>query len=44
LVLVNHGHASGMELLQVARQVVASVKGKFGITLEPEPRIIGADF
>jgi UDP-N-acetylenolpyruvoylglucosamine reductase len=33
-----------MELLQVARQVVASVKGKFGITLEPEPRIIGADF
>ena len=44
LVLVNHGHASGMELLQVARQVVASVKDKFGITLEPEPRIIGADF
>ena len=44
LVLVNHGHASGQELLQVARQVVASVKDRFGITLEPEPRILGADF
>lgn len=44
LVLVNHGQASGQELLQVARQVVASVKDRFGITLEPEPRILGADF
>jgi UDP-N-acetylmuramate dehydrogenase len=44
LVLVNHGHASGQELLQVARQVVASVKDRLGITLEPEPRILGADF
>jgi UDP-N-acetylmuramate dehydrogenase len=44
LVLVNHGHASGQELLQVARLVVASVKDIFGITLEPEPRILGADF
>lgn len=44
LVLVNHGNASGEQLLQLARQVVASVKDRFGITLEPEPRIIGADF
>ncbi len=44
LVLVNYGQASGKQLLDVARQVVASVHDVFGITLEPEPRIIGADF
>lgn len=44
LVLVNYGNATGKELLDVARQVVASVHDIFGITLEPEPRIIGADF
>jgi UDP-N-acetylmuramate dehydrogenase len=44
LVLVNYGKANGKELLDVARQVVASVHSSFGITLEPEPRIIGADF
>jgi len=44
LVLVNYGNASGKQLLDVARQVVASVHDQFGITLEPEPRIIGADF
>lgn len=44
LVLVNYGHASGQQLLELARQVVTSVSDIFGITLEPEPRIIGADF
>jgi UDP-N-acetylmuramate dehydrogenase len=44
LVLVNHGHASGAQLLDVARRVVASVEARFGVRLEPEPRIIGADF
>lgn len=42
LVLVNHGGASGAELLAVARHVVATVNEKFGVTLEPEPRIISA--
>lgn len=44
LVLVNHGKASGAELLTVARKVVAAVQTQFGVVLEPEPRILGADF
>ena len=42
LVLVNHGRATGEELLGIARRVVASVHERFGVTLEPEPRIVGA--
>ncbi len=42
LVLVNHGHASGAQLLGLARKVAASVHERFGVMLEPEPRIIGA--
>jgi UDP-N-acetylmuramate dehydrogenase len=44
LVLVNHGKATGAELLAVARKVVDSVQAQFGVALEPEPRILGADF
>jgi UDP-N-acetylmuramate dehydrogenase len=44
LVLVNHGRASGAELLSLARRIAASVRERFGVTLEPEPRIIGARF
>jgi UDP-N-acetylmuramate dehydrogenase len=44
LVLVNHGHASGAELLAVARRVVDSVEQRFGVRLEPEPRIVGAQW
>lgn len=44
LVLVNHGHATGHRLLELARRVAASVRDRFGVTLEPEPRIVGADF
>ena len=42
LVLVNHGHASGLQLLELARRIAASVQARFGIAIEPEPRIIGA--
>jgi len=42
LVLVNHGSASGAQLWALAQRVRDSVKARFGITLEPEPRIIGA--
>jgi UDP-N-acetylmuramate dehydrogenase len=42
LVLVNHGHASGLQLLDLARRIAASVQDRFGIAIEPEPRIIGA--
>ena len=42
LVLVNHGNASGTELLALARRVADSVEQRFGVRLEPEPRIVGA--
>lgn len=42
LVLVNHGQASGAAIWNVARQVMDRVQRRFGLTLEPEPRIIGA--
>lgn len=44
LVLVNHGHAGGMQLLDLARRIAASVRRRFGVALEPEPRIIGAQW
>ena len=42
LVLVNHGHATGAELLALARRIAALVRERFGVDLEPEPRIVGA--
>ena len=40
LVLVNHGNASGRQLLDLANAIGESVRGRFGIDLKPEPRII----
>jgi len=40
LVLVNHGHASGQDLLDLATTIINSVESRFGIELKPEPRII----
>ena len=42
LVLVNHGAATGAELLALAREIAASVQDRFGVALEPEPRVVGA--
>ena len=42
LVLVNHGSDSGKALLKLAADIVASVKQRFDISLEIEPRIYGA--
>lgn len=42
LVLVNHGRASGADLLGLARRIAAAVQMRFGVRLEPEPRIVGA--
>lgn len=41
LVLVNHGAASGAELLALARDIAASVHDRFGVAIEPEPRVVG---
>ena len=42
LVLVNHGAASGRQLFDLARRIAGSVHERFGIALEPEPRVVGA--
>ncbi|GAB3726913.1 UDP-N-acetylmuramate dehydrogenase [Luteimonas pelagia] len=41
LVLVNHGGATGAQLLALARDIAASVHDRFGVAIEPEPRIVG---
>jgi len=41
-VLVNHGRASGAELLTLARRIAESVRTRFGVAIEPEPRLVGA--
>jgi UDP-N-acetylmuramate dehydrogenase len=43
LVLVNHGYASGPQLWALAQKVMLGVCEKFGVQLEPEPVVIGAD-
>jgi UDP-N-acetylmuramate dehydrogenase len=40
LVLVNHGSASGEDLLALAEEIRADVRERFGVCLEPEPRIV----
>ena len=42
LVLVNHGNATGQQLLALARRIAESVLTRFGVAIEPEPRVIGA--
>ncbi|MFA7665542.1 MAG: UDP-N-acetylmuramate dehydrogenase [Burkholderiaceae bacterium] len=40
LVLVNHGQATGVELLALAERIQASVRERFGVELVPEPGIV----
>lgn len=41
LVLVNHGNATGEQILDVAVHVQRSVYNKFGVLLKPEVQIVG---
>ncbi len=41
LVLVNDGHATGSDVLELARAIRDSVGERFGVTLETEPRLVG---
>lgn len=40
LVLVNHGEGTASELIELAGFIVAEVKQRFGVTLEPEVRLL----
>lgn len=40
LVLVNYGHASGAEVIDLARDIQASVKSKFDIEIEMAVNIV----
>lgn len=42
LVLVNHGAATGRQLFDLARRIADAVRGRYGVALEPEPRLVGA--
>jgi UDP-N-acetylmuramate dehydrogenase len=42
LVLINRGGASGAELQELIDGMTADVEERFGVRLEPEPRLIGA--
>tara|TARA_Y100000758_G_scaffold301991_1_gene268948 strand:+ start:1367 stop:2392 length:1026 start_codon:yes stop_codon:yes gene_type:complete len=41
LVLVNHGGASGAQILQLAARIRADVLARYGVELEQEPPVIG---
>lgn len=40
LVLVNHGSASGRQILALAQRIQADVRARFGVDLEIEPRVL----
>lgn len=42
LVLVNHGRARAVDIVELARQIRDDVENKFGVCLSPEIRVIGA--
>ena len=41
LVLVNHGGATGADVLRVARAIQQAVRQTFGVELEMEPQVVG---
>jgi UDP-N-acetylmuramate dehydrogenase len=43
LALTNRGTASAADLVELARQIRAGVTATFGLTLEPEPALVGCE-
>lgn len=41
LVLVNKGGATGREIYELSEQIIADIRGRFGIEISPEVNIIG---
>jgi len=41
LALVNAGHATTADLLALAREIVSGVRAAYGVTLTPEPILVG---
>jgi UDP-N-acetylmuramate dehydrogenase len=41
LALVNRGEATTTELMALAREIAAGVEGRFGVSLVPEPVLVG---
>lgn len=41
LVLVNHGTATGLQILQLAGQIQTDIQQRYGVELEIEPNVIG---
>ena len=41
LVLVNYGTASGQDILQLAAQIQADIRERYGVELEIEPNVLG---
>ena len=44
LALTNRGGATTADLLALAREIRAGVLDRFGVTLHPEPRLVGVEF
>ena len=43
LALTNRGAASAADLVELARQIRAGVTARFGLTLVPEPALVGCE-